>query len=175
MKNTKLLTGEFVIAVFDVDKFGQIAKNRNSEEIFDFLYAMSGLIAEALAPVEPLCLIPQGDTVIAAMKKEKVDEAVIAIERAKTTAENFIAEQGFHCAVSAAAHYGEATIGPASPEACTSLQIVGNEVNAVFLLLRTPSYGRFTISPILFRKLKNETRKHFFRYTPPMVYTMGKR
>ncbi len=172
MKSTKLLTDEFVIAVFDIDKFGQIAKNKNSEEIFNFLYGMNEVIAEALAPAEPLCLVPQGDTVITAMKKEKLDEAVTVIEQAKRAAENFIAEKGFHSAVSAAAHYGEATIGSASPTACTSVQIVGNEVNAVFLLLRIPSYGLFTISPVLFRKLKNETRQRFHRYTPPIVYRL---
>ncbi|WP_024467754.1 hypothetical protein [Treponema pedis] len=173
MKNTnELIYDEFVIAVFDIDRFGQIAKGKNPKEIFDFLYEFNSIFKETVLPANPIVIIPQGDTVIAAFPKTEIDNAAAYLLKAKTLCENFIKESGYSCSVSAAVHFGEAAIGKAFKNGANSFQILGNEVNSAFLLLRIPYYGRLTISPVFFRKLNGESRKLFKKYTPPIVYTL---
>lgn len=158
------------LIVFDLTNFALFSRSASSSEVFQkmrsfnemtskFIYEHGGLLVKFLGDAG-LCLFP----------KDLADIAITSMTKMKTEVDVWLKQNipGSHLAINC--HLGNVTVGPTPGyRGQQQIYVAGETINVCFTL----SKRGFAISPQAFRSLKSDTRKHFRKFTSPIVYHLN--
>jgi len=103
-----------------------------------------------------------GDGALVVFHRAAADAAVAAILELKHEIDEWLAELGWDCRLTAKVHVGDVIVGPFGGK----LDVIGREVNAAAMLDSTG----VALSVPAFRALGADMRTRFHKHTPPVTY-----
>jgi class 3 adenylate cyclase len=158
---------KLLIIFFDWPLYTRIAKEMKSEEVFAALnefYAMSDLFFSSRGG---RVLKYMGDAGLVIFPCERAEAGIVSLLEFKEQSDIWLGQKGFAPGIKVNAHFGEVTIGAMGAPGFARLDIIGSSVN----ICATLGKRGLTLSPQAFRALSPKNRKHFKKFTPPVVYT----
>ena len=155
-----------LIACSDLTGFTKLAQSRPEEETFRFLSEYYEFVGDKITPANGTVIKFMGDAALMLFSESSVDRGMMALLALYTEGDRYLADQGVSCRHHIRAHFGAVLMGELGTRTEKRRDILGSEVNAMFLLKTTG----FTITTAAFRKLSKETRVHFKKHTPPITY-----
>ena len=107
-----------------------------------------------------------GDAALAVFPEDAGDRATSALFALKDEADAWLRGRGWNATLTFKVHFGVVVAGPFGGKSDKRFDVIGSDVNAAATLAGRP----FVLSAAAFRKLSAETRRHFKKHTPPVVY-----
>ena len=163
---TSPVTIDLLVAFCDLTQFSRFAKSLPPEQVFTFLsdyYEFAGDIVEQSAG----CVVKfMGDAMLITYPNDNVDRAILSLKKLKDAGDDWIKSKGATCKHIIKAHLGPVICGQVGTRTDKRLDVFGQTVMTAAVL---PSRG-FAMTPQVFRKLSQETRKLFKKHTPPITY-----
>jgi class 3 adenylate cyclase len=163
-------TAEYIIALYDLENFTKISKERDSTYVFKLLDRIYSLTIEKMNSHGLVHIKNIGDASLMILNAGDPDDRVMALNDLKGELESLLRHEGFSNRFSFSSHVGEVTLGYIGVDPFVSLDSFGDAINVTFTMEGKPFRNRFTISPRLFRRLGKDTRRIFHKYTPQIVY-----
>jgi len=160
---------EVLIACFDWARFYAFSRSRDSRAVFDALDGFYKLSEAAIHPAGGRIVKYLGDAGLAFFPSGLADIGVMTMLALKHKADSWMRTQGFDSFLHVNCHFGPVTLGEIGGAETRRLDLIGDNVNICFAL----EHKGFTITPQAFRCLSAESRKHFKKYTPPIVYRLA--
>lgn len=161
-------TQEVLVVVYDLANFAPFSRQAPSAEVFtalnEFYRISEGYIKNDGGSVIKFI----GDSGLAIFPEERADAGVRSMLELKKKLDVWLKKAIPGSFLSVNCHFGEVTLGPMHGPHGKSLDAIGETVNICFTLGKR----KFTISPQAFRKLAPDSRKHFKKFTPPIVYNL---
>lgn len=158
-----------LLALFDVRNYTRLSKKLSSQECFNILNQLSEFAGETLESEGGRLIKFMGDSGLLIFSEENVDRGVNTLFSFQKLVRTTFKSTGFN-QIDINCHFGEVCVGLFGPESNKQLDIMGTNVNTLFTMQRHQGKGSFFITPQVFRKLNNDTRKIFHKFTPPIVY-----
>ena len=155
-----------LIGFFDLSSFGRFARNHSNREVFDMLSEYFEFTGDVVKKGGGIVVKFMGDSGLFAYPEENVDRGVMSLKELKDEGDKWLAARGIPCRNKVGAHFGPAVCGPMGTRDEKRFDVIGDAVNTAVML--TPS--GFAISTQAFRQLRPESRKHFKKHTPPILY-----
>jgi class 3 adenylate cyclase len=107
-----------------------------------------------------------GDATLAVFPQKEVDRGILGLLDLKGTADQFMVEHGWECHLVIRAHFGPVAAGHFGAGAGRRYDVLGKTVN-IAARLESPGVA---LTVEAFRQLGPETRRHFKKHTPPIMY-----
>ena len=171
MKNLQNLSdGQIIDALVcfaDIAGFTKVAVSMGEDDVVHFLKDIAQITTDVIEDSPGRILKYIGDATLIIFPDECVDEGVRTLLALKDKLEQFFTSKKLQLRVTYASHVGPVTCVYLPP--FNSLDILGRTIGTTAKLERGNN-GQFTISTQVFRKLQPNTRKHFHKFTPPVVY-----
>ncbi len=155
-----------LVACSDLTGYAKLTNSKSEEEIFHLLSDYYEFVGDTIAPANGTVIKFMGDAALMVFPESSVDSGVEALLSLYTEGDRYLSSQGIPCRHHIRAHFGTVLMGELGTRTEKRLDILGSEVNAMFLL----KAAGFAITAEAFRKLGKETRAHFKKHTPPITY-----
>ena len=155
-----------LVACSDLTGYAKLAAKKNENEIFQLLSDYYELVGDVIAPARGKVIKYMGDAALLLFEEDAIDGAVRTMLDLQSQGDRLLAEYGTTCRQHIRIHFGPMCIGLLGTRDDKRLDVIGSTVNAMFLL----KTSGFSMTPEVFRKLAPDTRKHFKKHTPPVIY-----
>jgi class 3 adenylate cyclase len=155
-----------LIACSDLTGYAKLAQAKPEEELFQLLSDYYEFVGDTIAPAKGTVIKFMGDAALMAFPEASADSGVRALLALHTEGDRYLSSRGIPCRHHIRAHFGAVRLGLLGTRTEKRLDILGSEVNTLFLL-KAPG---FALTAEAFRKLGKETRTHFKKHTPPITY-----
>ncbi len=155
-----------LISFVDLTNFNRVCSKKSDLDVYNMLsdfYLLSGDIIENGGGKIVKFI---GDSALLVFSENKVDQGVKALIELKKKVDVKFQKEESPCRLIVKAHFGSAVCGKLGTKNNMSFDIIGSNVNTAALM---KSYG-LAITPQVFRKLTEETRKIFKKHTPAIRY-----
>lgn len=165
------LDTELLIVVFDLTDFTKFARSSPSAEVFAKMAEFDEMAADFVRENHGLVIKFIGDAGLCVFPAALSSQAICAMVEFKTRADAWLARNiAGSSRLAINCHFGRVTVGPTPGfNGHKQLDVMGEAVNHCF----TMGDRGFILSPQAFRSLTPEARKHFHKYTPPIVYQLS--
>ena len=163
---TSPVTIDLVVAFCDLTKFGRFARSLSAEQGFTFMSEYYEFAGDVVEQSGGLVVKFMGDAMLVTYPDDNVDRAILGLKELKDAGDDWIKSKGAPCKHVIKAHFGPVICGQVGTRGDKRLDVFGQTVMTAAVL---PSQG-FAITPQVFRKLRQETRKLFKKHTPPITY-----
>lgn len=171
-KLTEPINIELLIALYDIHSFARYTHNKSSTDIFKFLNELAEIAGEIIEPVGGKIIKFIGDSGLIVFPKELVDEGVRAMIELQQRSKTFLQQVGLtHLYI--CCHYGEATIGPFGTRTSKYIDVLGHQVNKLFITENTYGKNDFLVTEQAFQVLNSDTKKFFHKFSLPNIYIMN--
>lgn len=157
---------ELVVAFFDLTRFARFSRKLSPNDYFDFISRYYEFVGDIVEKNQGVVIKFMGDSGLVVYPDDKSDQAVRQLKELKDKGDKWCQLQGAECRHIIKAHVGPVICGNVGTRRTKRLDVFGNTVMTAAVL---ESKG-FAITPQLFRKLNNDTRKLFKKHTPPVTY-----
>ncbi len=155
-----------LVACSDLTGYAKLTNSKSEEAIFRLLSDYYEFVGDMVAPANGTVIKFMGDAALMVFPESSVDSGVMALLSLQTEGDLYLSTRGIPCRHHIRAHFGTVLMGGLGTKTEKRLDILGSDVNAMFLLKATG----FAITTEAFRKLGKETRSHFKKHTPPITY-----
>lgn len=155
-----------LVACSDLTGYIRLAKSGAEEQTFRLLNDFAELTGDIIEGAGGQVIKFMGDAALILFTEEKVNEGITALLRLQREGDEFLAAKSVSCRQHIRAHYGPVVIGELGTRTDKRIDVLGANVNAMFLL----KTSGFTITPEVFRKLNAHSRTYFKKHTPPITY-----
>lgn len=161
----------FQLLVFgDLTNFVSICKSLSDEKVFSLLQEIAEIYFKFAESYQGKVIKFMGDGVFMTFPEEKISSAVSSLFHLKEQIEDFLLKKAIKSKLGLSVHYGEIVSGNLGNKEFPHYDVIGQNVNTLFLMNGKPFTGRLVISPQAFRKLSPEARKSFHKFTPQIYY-----
>jgi class 3 adenylate cyclase len=160
---------EVLIACFDWARFYAFSHRRDSHDVFETLDAFYKLSESVIHPAGGRIVKYLGDAGLAHFPAALADVGVMTMLELKRDADGWMRDQGIDSFLHVNCHFGAVTLGEIGGAETRRLDLIGDNVNLCFAL----EHKGFAITPQAFRRLSAVSRKHFKKYTPPILYRLA--
>ncbi len=157
---------DLVVAFCDLTQFGRFAKSLSPEKIFSFISEYYELAGDVIEQSGGFVVKFMGDAMLVTYPDDNVDRAILSLKELKDAGDDWIKSRGAPCKHVIKVHFGPVIRGQVGTREDKRLDVFGQTVMTAARLL---SRG-FAMTPQVFRKLGQETRKLFKKHTPPTTY-----
>ena len=155
-----------LVAFFDLTRFLRYSQNHTAQEMFDFTSAYFEFVGDIIEGSGGKIVKFIGDAGLIIYPEDKVNEGVLALIELKEKGDQWLADQGVSSRNIIQAHFGPVVCGPMGTRSDKRFDIMGHTVSTAAI---TKSKG-IALTPQVFRKLDDKTRKRFKKHTPPITY-----
>lgn len=155
-----------LVAFFDLTRYGRQTKGYDTRKLFALMADYYEWVGEQIEGAGGVVVKFIGDAALVVFCEERVDAGALALLALKEEGDAWLSARGLQTQHIVKAHFGPVTCGPIGTREDKRFDVFGETVNIAATLR---SHG-MACTPQLFRKLAPETRKHFKKHTPPVVY-----
>lgn len=159
---------EALVASSDLSNFARFARQLSEIDLFAMLSQYYELIGDIIGRANGRVIKFTGDANLLLFPSDSIDEGVLALLSLKEKGDEWLNRKNIPSRHHLKAHFGSVVCGEIGTRKDKRFDIFGSTVNTMFL---QKTYG-FSMTPQLFRKLSNDTRKHFKKHTPPVTYIL---
>jgi len=157
---------DLLVALFDLTAFSQYSRSHTNYETFDLLSSYFELVGDIIEAANGHVVKFMGDAGLIAFFEEDIDQGVEALLKLRESGDSWLESRNAICRNTIGAHFGPVVCGQVGVKGSKYFDIFGDTVNQAATLNRRG----FAITPQVFRKLNSQTRKHFKKHTPPIIY-----
>lgn len=151
-----------VVAFLDLIGFAKQSTRVSDAELAEHIEAYYARVASRITAGGGHVVKFIGDGVLVVFHRDAADAAVEALLELKRDVDDWLAQLGWDCRLTAKVHVGDVIVGPFGGK----LDVIGREVNAAAMLDSTG----VALSVPAFRALGTEMRTRFRKHTPPVTY-----
>ena len=163
---------KLLVIFYDIKGFASIARKiSNPLDGFRLIEGMSNIAIDTLQASGGTLIKFIGDSALIVYPEDLLDDGVMTMLDLKQDLESYLAQNGFDSKLVFGLHFGEVAIGPFGKTPYRRLDVMGDGVQQAAIVADGRQKSNFVVTPQLFRSLQPETRKHFHKFTPPIVYT----
>lgn len=156
----------------DLCRFGRITRSMAEEEQAAVLAEVGAITHRHVASAGGTLIKYISDSALGFFPEEAVDRGVEALLALKAEVESTVSIGQEPARIRVAAHFGPMYV-TSYPPFDDQPDLLGEAVNIAVTLGeggQTKHDGRFILSAPAFRSLAKETRRHFHKFTEPIVY-----
>jgi adenylate cyclase len=157
---------DLLVAFFDLTRFLSYSQSHTAHEMFDFFSSYAEFVGDIIEGAGGKVVKFIGDAGLIVFPADKIDQGVLALIDLKTQGDQWLADHDVASRNVIQAHFGPVVAGPLGTRHDKRFDVMGQTVN---IAATTKSNG-IALTPQLFRKLAEPTRKFFKKHTPPITY-----
>ncbi len=162
---------EGLVFFTDLSNFRRSTKAMSEENQAEILTKFAEITNNVVIAGNGQLITYINDSALGYFTSDLADKGVNTLLEMKQEVEAWLKSEGYQMKLRVAAHYGEFMVIYQPP--FTNPDLLGETVNIAVRLGQggqKSHRGRMILSATAFRKLAPETRKHFHKFTEPIVY-----